>query len=140
MLKVLIRYLKFIGTSIVGTSVDMLVLWILSSFAFTKGYWGEYIVSPVLAFQSAVLVNFTIFYFYVWKDRLASERNCRYFLKKYLTYNLSCSTVFLFRLGVILLIESFTGLDVVFCSLLAMCFSGIINFLLTNNLVFRRKS
>lgn len=140
MLKVLIRYLKFIGTSIVGTSVDMLVLWILSSFAFTKGYWGEYIVSPVLAFQSAVLVNFTIFYFYVWKDRLAPERNFRYFLKKYLTYNLSCSTVFLFRLGVILLIESFTGWDVVFCSLLAMCFSGIINFLLTNNLVFRRKS
>ena len=139
MLKVLIRYLKFIGTSIVGTSVDMLVLWILSSFAFTEGYWGEYIVSPILAFQSAVLVNFTIFYFYVWKDRLASERNFRYFFKKYLTYNLSCSMVFLFRLGVILLIESFTGWDVVFCSLLAMCFSGIINFLLTNNLVFRRK-
>ena len=117
----------------------MLVLWILSSFAFTKGYWGEYIVSPVLSFQSAVLVNFTIFYFYVWKDRLASERNVKYFLKKYLTYNLSCSTVFLFRLGGILLIESFTGWDVVFCSLLAMCFSGIINFILTNNLVFRRK-
>ena len=139
MLKVLIRYIKFLGTSIVGTSVDMLVLWILSSFAFTKGYWGEYIVSPVLSFQSAVLVNFTIFYFYVWKDRLASERNVKYFLKKYLTYNLSCSTVFLFRLGGILFIESFTGWDVVFCSLLAMCFSGIINFILTNNLVFRRK-
>ena len=43
------------------------------------------------------------------------------------------------RLGVILLIERFTGWDVVFCSLLAMCFSGIINFILTNNLVFRKR-
>ena len=139
MLRGLSRYIKFLGTSIVGSSVDMLVLWILSSFAFTKGYWGEYVVSPVLSFQSAVLVNFTIFYFYVWKDRLASERSLRYFLRKYLTYNLSCSMVFLLRLGAILLIESFTGWDVVFCSMLAMCFSGIINFLLTNNLVFRKR-
>lgn len=139
MIPVLIRYVKFLGTSLVGSAVDMLVLFVLSGFVFEKGYWGEYVLSPVLSFQCAVLVNFTIFYFYVWKDRVASLRSLGFFLKRYLAYNLSCSSVFLMRLGVILLIERFTGWDVVFCSLLAMCFSGIINFILTNNLVFRKR-
>ena len=139
MLSVLIRYVKFLGTSIIGTSVDMLVLWILSDYVFEKGYWGEYLLSPVLSFQCAVFVNFTIFYFYVWKDRVSTKRSLRFFARKYFGYNLSCSSVFLIRFGVMLLIERFTGWDVVFCSLVAMCFSGIVNFLLTNNLVFRKR-
>ena len=140
MLKLLIRYVKFIGTSLVGTVVDTLVLWILSDFAFTKGYWGEYVISPALSFQSAVLVNFTISYFYVWKDRMSQERGVRSCLKHYLAYNLSCTSVFLVRLGAILLIERFTGWDVVICSLVEMCVSGLVNFLLSNNLVFRNRN
>ncbi len=139
MLPVLVRYVKFLGTSIIGTLTDMLVLWLLSDFAFTRGYFGEYILSPVLSFQCAVLVNFTIFYFYVWKDRVVSRRSMGFFVKRYVTYNLSCSGVFLFRLGTMLLIERFTGWDVLVCSIVAMCFSGILNFLLTNNVVFRKK-
>lgn len=140
MLKLLIRYVKFIGTSLVGTVVDTLVLWILSDFAFTKGYWGEYVISPALSFQSAVLVNFTISYFYVWKDRMSQESGVRSCLKHYLAYNLSCTSVFLVRLGAILLIERFTGWDVVICNLVAMCVSGLVNFLLSNNLVFRNRN
>lgn len=136
---VFLRYIKFIGTSLVGTLVDTLVLWILSDYAFTRGYWGEYIISPVLSFQSAVLVNYVISFFYVWKDRTDPLRSVGLFFRKYLTYNLSCSTVFLLRLGSILLIERFTGWDVVLCSLVAMCVSGLLNFLVNNNLVFRKK-
>lgn len=136
---VFLRYIKFIGTSLVGTLVDTLVLWVLSDYAFTRGYWGEYIISPVLSFQSAVLVNYVISFFYVWKDRTDPLRSVGLFFRKYLTYNLSCSTVFLLRLGSILLIERFTGWDVVLCSLVAMCVSGLLNFLVNNNLVFRKK-
>lgn len=139
MLPVLVRYVKFLGTSVIGTCVDMLVLWLLSDFVFVNGYGGEYLLSPVLSFQSAVLVNFTIFYFYVWKDKVAPRRSVRFFFRRYLAYNLSCSSVFLLRFGAMLLIERFTGLDVVVCSLLAMSVSGIINFLLTNNFVFRNR-
>lgn len=139
MLNVLLRYIKFTGTSLAGTVVDTLVLWLLSDFAFTKGYWGEYIISPVLSFQAAVLVNYVISYFYIWKDRVGADGNIRVFVKLYLAYNLSCSSVFLFRLGVLLLIEMFTGWDVVVCNLLAMCFSGLANFVISNNVVFRRK-
>ena len=137
----LIRYAKFAGTSAVGSVVDTLVLWLLSDLVFTKGYWGEYIISPFISFQCAVAVNFTISYFYVWKDRTRKRPDasvCRFF-KLFGAYDLSTSAVFLFRLGVLLLIERFTGWDVVICNLIAMCFSGIINFIINNLLIFKKK-
>ena len=141
MTKFLVRYTKFAGTSAVGSVVDTLVLWLLSDLVFTKGYWGEYIISPFISFQCAVAVNFTISYFYVWKDRTRKrpDASVRRFFRLFGGYNLSTSAVFLFRLGVLLLIERFTGWDVVICNLIAMCFSGIINFIINNLLIFKKK-
>lgn len=139
MLPVLVRYVKFLGTSIIGTCVDMLVLWLLSDFVFGKGYWGEYLLSPVISFQCAVMVNFTIFYFYVWKDNVAPKRSPRFFFRRYAAYNISCSGVFMLRFCALLLIERFTGWDVLICSLSAMCVSGVMNFLLADNVVFRNR-
>ena len=137
----LIRYAKFAGTSAVGSVVDTLVLWLLSDLVFTKGYWGEYIISPFISFQCAVAVNFTISYFYVWKDRTRKrpDASVRRFFKLFGAYDISVSVVFLFRLGVLLLIERFTGWDVVICNLIAMFFSGIINFTINNLLIFKKK-
>lgn len=141
MAKFLIRYAKFAGTSAVGSIVDTLVLWLLSDLIFTRGYWGEYIISPLISFQCAVAVNYTISYFYVWKDRTRkrSDASVRRFFRLYGAYNLSSSVVFLFRLGVLLLIERFFGWDVVICNLVAMCFSGIINFAINNLVIFKKK-
>ena len=140
MRRVLIRYLKFMGTSVVGTIVDTLVLWILSDFIFTKGYWGEYVISPVISFQCALTANFLISYFYVWKDRTAvSGASTKRFFKLHFAYNLSGSAVFLLRLGALLIIEKFTGWDVVICNLLAMCVSGVLNFAINNLLIFKKK-
>ena len=140
MRRVLIRYLKFMGTSVVGTIVDTLVLWILSDFVFTKGYWGEYVISPVISFQCALTANFLISYFYVWKDRTAvSGASTKRFFKLYFAYNLSGSAVFLLRLGALLIIEKFTGWDVVICNLLAMCVSGVLNFIINNMFIFKNK-
>ena len=141
MTKFLIRYAKFAGTSVVGSIVDTLVLWLLSDLIFTRGYWGEYIISPLISFQCAVTVNYMISYFYVWKDRTRkrSDASVRRFFRLYGAYNLSSSVVFLFRLGVLLLIEKFTGWDVVICNLVAMCFSGIINFAINNLVIFKKK-
>ena len=140
MRRVLIRYLKFMGTSVVGTIVDTLVLWILSDFVFTKGYWGEYVISPVISFQCALTANFLISYFYVWKDRTAvSGASTKRFFKLYFAYNLSGSAVFLLRLGALLIIEKFTGWDVLICNLLAMCVSGVLNFAINNMVIFKKK-
>ena len=141
MIKFLVRYAKFAGTSVVGSIVDTLVLWLLSDLIFTRGYWGEYIISPLISFQCAVTVNYMISYFYVWKDRTRkrSDASVRRFFRLYGAYNLSSSVVFLFRLGVLLLIERFFGWDVVICNLVAMCFSGIINFAINNLVIFKKK-
>ena len=141
MSRFLIRYAKFAGTSVVGSVVDTLVLWLLSDLVFSKGDWGEYIISPLISFQCAVAVIYMISYFYVWKDRTRKQPDAsiRRFFKLYGAYNLSNSAVFLFRLGILLLIERFTGWDVVICNLAAMCFSGIINFTINNLLIFKKK-
>ena len=141
MTKFLVRYAKFAGTSVVGSIIDTLVLWLLSDLIFTRGYLGEYIISPLISFQCAVAVNYMISYFYVWKDRTRkrSDASVRRFFRLYGAYNLSSSVVFLFRLGVLLLIEKFTGWDVVICNLVAMCFSGIINFAINNLVIFKKK-
>ena len=116
MLKLLVRYLKFASTSVAGTITDTLVLWILSDLVFADSYWGEYIVSPVISFQCAVVVNFAIAYFYIWKDRTrdAPDAGIRRFFRLFIAYDLSCSAVFAIRLGIMLLIERFTSWDVVF--------------------------
>lgn len=140
MLRLLVRYVKFIGTGAVGTVVDMLVLWLLSDFVFDEGYWGEYVISPVISFQCAITVNYLISYFYVWKDRTRNVPGAGKgrFFKLFLAYDLSGTAVFLLRLGVLLLIGKFTGWDVVLCNLLAMCISGIVNFFISNQFIFRR--
>jgi putative flippase GtrA len=140
MLKLLQRYLKYAGTSVAGTLVDTLVLWLMSDFVFRDVYWGQYIVSPVISFQCAVVTNYLIFYFYVWRDRTKEDRRRHNFIRRFLAYDLSCSTVFLLRLGILLLVEKFSGWDVVVCNLIAMCFSGILNFVSNNLIIFRKNS
>ena len=135
------RYLKFAGTGVVGSIVDTLVLWLLSDHVFSGGYWSQYMVSPIISFQCAVAVNYTISYFYVWKDRTrkAPDASLKRFLKLYLIYDLSASGVFLIRLCLLLLVERVTGWDVVFCNLAAMCFSGLANFTINNMVIFKKK-
>lgn len=125
----------------IGTLVDTFVLWMLSDHVFTDGFWGEYIVSPVISFQCAVAVNYVILYFFVWKDRTRDgpDASVGRFFRLYLKYNLTNSTVFLLRLGLLLLVERFTGWDVVICNLTAMLFSGILNFIIDNLLIFRKR-
>ena len=135
MWRTLVRFLKYSGTSLAGTLVDTLVLWILSDLVFTKRYWGEYVVSPAISFQCAVVTNFLISYFYVWKDR----KKTRNPFLTFLYYDLSCTAVFLLRLGFLLLVERIFGWDVVICNLVAMCVTGIINFIMNNQVIFRKR-
>ena len=139
MLRLIKRYLKYAGTSVAGTIIDTLVLWVLSHFVLSEGYLGQYVVSPVISFQCAVLTNYTIFYFYVWRDRTKEDRSRHNFIKRFLAYDLSCSIVFLIRLSILLLIEKALGWNVVFCNLLAMCISGVLNFTSNNLIIFRKR-
>ena len=134
-----IRYLRFAASTLAGTAVDMVVLWVCSHYLFKGHYWSEYLLSPFISFECAVLVNFALAYFAVWKDRI-SAHTLRSFFRHYAGYNISCTGTFLFKMGTLLLIERFSGgWDVLICNILALCFSGILNFVLNEMLVFKRK-
>ena len=63
------------------------------------------------------------------------------FSSHYAGYNLSCTGTFLIKMGALLLIERFSGgWDVLICNILALCVSGIANFVLNEHVVFRKKN
>jgi putative flippase GtrA len=131
------RLPKFIGVNIIGTVVDTAVLWVFSSYIL-KGYLGVYILSPIISFECAVLSNYLFSYFGVWKDR-AQRHNIKAFAQKYIMYNISSSAVFVFKLGLLLLLEMTFGWDVVICNLVALCISGFANFALGEWVIFRKR-
>ena len=90
--------------------------------------------------QCLHIANYLIFYYYVWRDRTQEDRNRHNLTRRFLAYDLSCTTVFLLRLLFLLLIEKVSGWDVVVCNLIAMCFSGILNFVSNNLIIFRERS
>lgn len=131
------RLPKFIGVNIIGTVVDTAVLWIFSHYIL-QGYVGEYIISPIISFECAVLSNYLFSYFGVWKDR-AQHNNAKTFAHKYVIYNISSSAVFIFKMGLLLLLELAFKWDVVICNLAALCISGLANFALGEWVIFREK-
>ena len=132
------RFGSYVGISLLGTAVDTLVLWLCSHFIFNGSYAGRNVVSPAISFECAVLVNFCNSYFLVWKDRI-SKRSVRSFFKHYGAYNLSCTGTFLVKMGLLQIIVLVTRLDVVICNLIALCFSGLINFTMNEKVIFRKK-
>lgn len=136
---ILVRYMKFLGSSLVGTIVDLFVLWLMSDLIFKGRYWGEYLISPFISFQCSVFANFLVSYFYVWRDRVKAQQGKKRFMKLFFIYNLSSSSVFFVRILVLLGVEMLTGWDVILCNLLATAVSGFLNFILGNQLIFKTR-
>ena len=117
-------------------SLSSLVIWICSHYLFS-GYAGEYLLSPFISFECATIVNFLASSRFVWRDRIKGRKKPRLF-RSYLTYNASCTGVFFVKMGLLLLIERITKLDVVWCNLLALTVSGLISFMMNDRVVFRK--
>ncbi len=119
-----------------GTVVDTAVLWLLSDYVFDS-YAGDYLLAPLISFESAVLTNFCCSFFFIWRDRV-KNRSAESFFRKYAVYNLSSTMTFLIKMGILLMVELVSGWDVVICNLIALCFSGIINFSMGEWVIFRK--
>ena len=132
------RFPKFFAGNLLGTAIDTLVLWLFSHLVF-HDYVGQVIVSPIISFECAVMANFVFSYYVTWKDRI-SQLSSRSFFRHYLGYNASCTGTFLLKMGILMLIQWLTKLDVVICNLLALCVSGVVNFLMDNFVVFKKKA
>ena len=130
-----LRIPKYVLVSAAGTVVDTAVLWLVSHHIF-HSFAGEYLLSPFISFECAVLFNFICSFFLIWKDRM-DIGNARAFMSRYLLYNLSCTMTFLLKMGLLLFFKFLFGWDVVICNLTALCVSGIVNFVMSDRVVFR---
>ena len=130
-----LRIPKYVLVSAAGTVVDTVVLWLVSHHIF-HSFAGEYLLSPFISFECAVLFNFICSFFLIWKDRM-DIRNARTFISRYLLYNLSCTMTFLLKMGLLLFFKFLFGWDVVICNLTALCVSGIVNFVMSDRVIFR---
>ena len=130
-----LRIPKYVLVSAAGTVVDTAVLWLVSHHIF-HSFAGEFLLSPFISFECAVLFNFICSFFLIWKDRM-DIGNARTFISRYLLYNLSCTMTFLLKMGLLLFFKFLFGWDVIICNLTALCVSGIVNFVMSDRVIFR---
>lgn len=131
------RLCKHTLYSLLGTATDTLVLWLCSS-QLLHGYVGEYIISPMISFECATIVNFLVSSNFVWGDRMRGSGKKSY-LKHFFGFNASYAGVFFVKMGLLLLLELISGWDVVWCNLLAVTICGFINFFMNEKVIFRKK-
>lgn len=138
MISVNIRtYLEFVVSRLFGTGVDTLVLWLCSTFIFDS-YWGDYIISPIVSFEFAVMSNFVCSYCWIWRKRIVGK--CAYdFWKRFFIFNVSSVVGFLVKMLFLLFFEKIFGWGVVWCNLAALLISGIFNFFLADMVVFSNR-
>ena len=134
---ILHRFPKFVAGNVLGTLVDIFVLWVFSHLVFHR-YVGKVIISPIISFEFAVFTNFLVSYYLTWKDRI-SHHSGKSFIMHYGAYNASCTAGFLIKMGLLLLIQALTKWDVVICNLLALCVSGAYNFTMNELVIFKKK-
>ena len=135
------RFAAFSTSTLAGTIVDTVVLWLCAHMWLSGTYWGENLVSPAISFECAVFTNFIIAYFGVWRDRISHRKSKRSFCRHFFGYNAACIGGFLVKMIFLqLFVVAVKGrLDVVICNLLALCFSGCFNYVINERIVFRKK-
>jgi putative flippase GtrA len=128
-----VRPLRFLLTNVSGTVLDTVVLAVFSKL------WSApllvYGAAPLVAFELAVLNNFTLAYFWVWGDRV--RHRPRDYLARLGPYHANAFGVFAGRLVIILALGCALRLPVVVCNLLALLFSGLLSYGTQDRLVFR---
>ena len=83
----MVRYIEFVVSRLFGTGVDTFVLWVCSTFIFDT-YFGDYIVSPIISFEFAVMSNFICSYCWIWKSRI-DNRCAGDFWRRFAVFNVS---------------------------------------------------
>jgi putative flippase GtrA len=127
-------FAKFVSTNAVGTVVDTVTLWLLTTFLL-ESQTEQYVLGPILSFQLAVLNNFSLSYFWIWKGRV--KRTIRDFVRRFLFYNLNSFLVFLLKLLLLLIVAVLFQLHVVYCNLIALSITGLVNFFIQDKLIFK---
>lgn len=133
-----LRYLKYALSTVAGTAVETLIIWLLADFVLTDGSLWRDIVVPFIGFECALMTNYVLAYTIVWRS-IITERSRRDFLRRLPAYHASCLTSFLLKMPVLLLITRIFGLHLVYSNFISLAIVGFVTFLLNDRLVFRSR-
>lgn len=95
-LRILRTYTEFVLSRLLGTGVDTFVLWVCSYYLFDS-YIGDYILSPFISFEFAVMSNFLCSYFWIWRTRI-DHRSWKNFWSRFFIFNLSSVAGFVVKM------------------------------------------
>jgi putative flippase GtrA len=123
------HWLKFNAVGIIGVVVQLLVLAILKT-----GLGLNYLVSTILAVEAAILHNFVWHERWTWIDR---TRKVRGRLQRLFRFNTANGLISLIgNVGIMWLLVSQFHLHYLLSNLLAVSICSLINFLVSDRLVF----
>lgn len=130
------RFLKFALRGIVGSGVDTAVLFILTRLFF-HSYFTTYILAPSISFEVAILSTYLICYFWIWNHRVYHNTND--FFRRIPAYNGAALISFGVKMALLITIERIFHFDVVICNLIALLFSGSVNFFIGEKIIFKEE-
>jgi putative flippase GtrA len=126
------RFGRFVLVNASGTLLETVVLWALSRA--WPSFGGSYLAAPVLAFECALLSNYTLSYVWVWRGQVAGT--AADWASRLAPYHAGCAGVFLGRLGLVAAAGALLGVDVVLANFGALLLSGLASFGVQQRLVF----
>ena len=59
----ILRYLKFMLSTLAGTAVDCAVMWLLAERLFKENEMAQLFIAPSVSFECAVFTNYVLAYF-----------------------------------------------------------------------------
>ena len=134
------KFVQYTFTTLIGSAAEIGLVWIFEHIIFADCYRGwQKLLSLAVGFEVKVLINFTNCYLFVWKDRIAAGRSVRDYLKRYLQFNASCTTVFFLQMGIAMLLNWLSGWQMAVCDFFALMIAGLVNFAMSEWVIFNRK-
>jgi len=133
---IILRFIKFTIRGLVGTIIDTAVLWVLITYVFST-YITRFLLAPTISFEVGILVGYVIIYFWIWNHRV--HNNLKDFIRRIPKYNFAVLFSFGVKLLILNLIKQLFHLDVIYCNLIALFFSGFINFFANEKIIFKEK-
>ena len=131
MTTVLRHWLKFNAVGIIGVGVQLLVLSVLKS-----GFGMNYLLATFLAVETTIVHNFIWHERWTWIDR---TRDAGGVLARLLRFNLANGLISLVgNIGLMWLFVSRFHLNYLVANLLAIAVCSLVNFLVSDRLVFYR--
>ena len=124
------RFLKFNFVGGIGVVVQLAALTLLRS-----GFHSDYLLATVLAVETAVIHNFLWHERFTWRDRPSAHRSES--LTRFLKFNASNGAVSI--VGNLLIMRALVGgagMNYVAANLAAITVCSLVNFLLSDRLVF----